>query len=143
MVWTITIATFLGTVIALLFIFLIFARREQIRKALRERRRESRTPAAVGLELSSVDEPLIYEHALTENASRHGARVVTKKRWRRGESVLFRLPPGGARARIAYCVALPGDSFAIGLRCSSAVHDWVITRSEISNDYGSGLLFRK
>ena len=97
----------------------------------------------VGMELSSLDEPLVYEQALTENASRHGARVVTKKRWRRGESVLVRLPPGSARARIAYCVALPADSFAIGLRCSSAVHDWMISRSEISNDEGLGHLFRK
>ena len=31
MVWTITIATFLGTVIALLLMFLLFSRREQIR----------------------------------------------------------------------------------------------------------------
>ena len=144
MVWTITIAMFLGTVIALLLMFLLFSRREQIRAALRERRIERRIPVTVGMELSSLDEPLIYEQALTENVGRHGARVVTKKRWRRGESVLVRLPPGSARARIAYCVALPADSFAIGfLRCSPAVHDWVISRSEESNDEGLGHLFRK
>jgi hypothetical protein len=119
MVWTITIATFLGTVIALMLIFLIFSRREQILKALRARRIERRIPAIVGLELSGLDEPLIHEQALTENTSRHGARVVTMKRWGPGNYVLVTLPRGGSRARVAYCDALPGDSFAIGLRFSS------------------------
>jgi len=80
MIWLITIAAFLGTLVASVSIFFIISRREQIRKALRDRRRERRTPAKVGLELSSLDEPLTHEMALTENASRQGARVVTKKR---------------------------------------------------------------
>jgi hypothetical protein len=143
MVWTITIATFLGTVIALLLMFLLFSRREQIRAALRERRIERRIPVTVGLELSGLDEPLVYELALTENASRHGARVVTKKRCRPHDHVLVRLPAGGSRARVAYCNALPGDSFAIGLRCSSEVHDWVISSNDMPIDEGSSHLYRK
>ncbi len=123
MIWVITIATFLGTLVASVSMFFIFSRREQIREALREQRRERRTPAEVGLELSSLDEPFIHEMALTENVSRQGARVVTKKRWRTSDRVLVRLPRGDerSRARIAYCDALPGDAFAIGLQFSSAV----------------------
>ena len=123
MVWLITIAAFLGTLIVSVSLFFIFSRREQIREALREKRRERRTPVKVGLELSSLDEPLTHEMALTENVSRQGARVVTKKRWRTSDRVLVRLPRGDerSRARIAYCDALPGDAFAIGLQFSSAV----------------------
>lgn len=123
MIWVITIAAFLGTLVASVSLFLLFSRRRQIREALREKRRERRTPAKVGLELSSLDEPLTPEMALTENVSRQGARVVTKKRWRTSDRVLVRLPRGDerSRARIAYCDALPGDAFAIGLQFSSAV----------------------
>lgn len=145
MVWAITIGTFLATVVAALLIFFIFSRRKQIREALREQRIEKRIPAEVGLELSSPDEPLIYEKALTENASCHGARVITKKNWRPDDHVLVRLArwDGPSRARIAYCKALPGNECAMGLQFSSLVDDWVISRSDISNDERSGHPFRK
>ncbi len=123
MIWVITIAAFLGTLAASVSMFFIISQRKQIREALRERRRERRTPAKVGLELSSLDESLTHEMALTENVSRQGARVVTKKRWRTSHPVLVRSLRGDehSRARIAYCEALPGDAFAIGLQFSSAV----------------------
>ena len=145
MTWALTIATFLGTMVAVLLMFFIFSRREQIRKALREQRTERRIPTEVGLEFSSLDEPIIYEKALTENASRHGARVVTKKHWRPNDHVLVRLPrwDGPSRARIAYCNALPGDACAIGLQFLSVVDDWVISRSDMSNDQRSGRPYRK
>jgi hypothetical protein len=125
MVWAITIGIFLGTVVAVLFMFFFFSHR--FREALREQRIERRIPAEGGLELSSLDEPLTYEEALTENASRHGARVVAKKPWRPNDHVLVRLPrwERPSRARIAYCKALPGDAFAIGLQFPSVVDDWV------------------
>jgi PilZ domain-containing protein len=137
MIWVITIAAFLGTLVASVSMFFIISRREQIRKALRERRRERRTPVKVGLELSSLDEPLTHEMALTENVSRQGARVITKKRWRTSYRVLVRLPRRDeqSRARIAYCDALPGDAFAIGLQFSSAV--------DMSNSERSVNFYRK
>jgi hypothetical protein len=145
MVWGITIATFLGTVVAVLVIFFIFSRREQIRDALKEQRTERRIPAKIDLELCSLDEPLIYERALTENASRYGARVVAKKPRRTNDHVLVRWPSGNerSRARIAYCNALPGNAFAIGLQFSSVIVDWVISQSDSSNDGFSGHLYRK
>ena len=83
--------------------------------------------AAVGVELDGLDEPLTHEMALTENVSDHGARVVTKKGWRPKDRVLVRLTQGveRSRAKIAYCDALPGDVFAIGLRFSSGVNWWI------------------
>ena len=94
MIWLITIVTFLGAVVAAMLVFLFFFR-EQILAALRkleQRRMEARIPTRVGLELSGPDEPLIYEITFTENVSRQGARVLTKRRWSPNDSVLVKLP---------------------------------------------------
>jgi hypothetical protein len=135
MTWAITIATFLGTLLAALLGFSIFSRRQQILEILREQRVERRISATVDLELSKLDEPLSHEKALAENASRHGARVITEKPWRPNDHVLVKLPRKDkrSRARIAYCNALPRDAFAVGLQFVSAVDDWAISRSDSSN----------
>ena len=127
MVWLITIAVFLATVITALLILWILSKKEQIRKALKERRVERRIRVEVELELASPHEPLIYEKSATENASRHGARIVTRKRWQPHDHVLVRLPFANepSRGRITYCDALPKDAFAVGLRLSSVVDDWL------------------
>jgi PilZ domain len=145
MIWTITIATFLGTVVAVLLMFFILSRREQIREAVGEQRIERRTSAKIGVELYGLDEPHTHEIALSENVSRHGARIVTKKRWRPNDRVLVRLPRGDerSRAQIAYCNALPGDVFAIGLQFSSAVDNRLISGSGLSNYQTSVDPFRK
>jgi len=134
MIWLITIVTFLGAVVAAMLVFL-FVFREQILAALRkleQRRMEARIPTRVGLELSDPDEPLIYEITLTENVSRHGARVVTKRCWSPNDSVLVKLPQESlpSRARITYCQPLKGDEFAMGLQFSLLVYDydWIGSR---------------
>jgi hypothetical protein len=144
MVWTITIASFLGIVVVALFIFFIYSQKEQILKALKEKRKEERTPLEVELELSTPREPPIYEKSPTENTSRHGARTVSRTRWHAHDHALVRLPWGDkpVRARIAYCDALPRDAFAIGLQFSSVVDDWLISDSDISNGERSQL-YRK
>jgi hypothetical protein len=134
MIWLITIVTFLGAVVAAMLVFL-FVFREQILAALRkleQRRMEARIPTRVGLELSDPDKPLIYEITLTENVSRHGARVVTKRFWSPNDSVLVKLPQESlpSRARITYCQPLKGDEFAMGLQFSLLVYDcdWIGSR---------------
>jgi hypothetical protein len=130
MIWLMTIVTFLGAVVAAMLVFLFLFQREQIRAALRkpeQQRMEARIPKRVGLELSGPDEPLIYETTFTENVSRHGARVVTKKRWRPNDSVLVKLPQEclPSRARITYCQPVKGDEFAMGLQFSLVVYSWI------------------
>src|SRR5258707_9991299 len=130
MMWLITIAIFLGAAVAVMFAFWFFSQREQFLAALRkpgQQRMEVRIPTRVGLELSGPDEPLIYEITFTENVSPHGARVVTKKRWRPNDSVLVKLPQEclPSRARITYCQPLKGDEFAMGLQFSSLVYNWI------------------
>jgi hypothetical protein len=144
MVWAITIASFLGIVVVALFIFLIYSQKEQILKALKEKRKEERTPLEVELELSTHHEPPIYEKSSTENTSRHGARIVSTTRWHAHDHAVVRLPRRDkpVKARIAYCDALPRDAFAIGLQFSSVVDDWLISDSDISNGERSQL-YRK
>ena len=125
MVWVITIAVFLATVVAALLVFLIVSQKDEITKALKERRKEERTKLEIEVELATAHEPPVYEKYFTENTSRHGARILTSKRWLPHEQVLVRLPSKNEplRARITYCDALPGDGFAVGLQFPSAV-DW-------------------
>jgi hypothetical protein len=92
MVWVITIAVFLATVVAALLVFLIYSQKEQIKRALKEKRKEERTKLEIELELATPHEPPFYEKYSTENTSRHGARVASSKRWQPHEHVLVRLP---------------------------------------------------
>ena len=129
MIWLITIVTFLGVAVAVMFVFWFFSQKDQILAALRkpeEKRVEARIPTKVGLELSGPVEPLIYEISFTENVSGHGARVVTKTRWSPNDSVLVKLPQEclPSRARITYCQPLKGDEFAMGLQFSLLVYDY-------------------
>jgi len=128
MVWVMTIAVFLAIVVAALLIFLIYSQREQIKKVLKEKRKGKRIPVEVELEISTQREPPVYENSATENASSHGARIISSTRWRPHEHMLVRLPFKNepSRARIIYCDALPGDAFAVGLKFSSAVDDWLV-----------------
>jgi hypothetical protein len=130
MMWLITIAIFLGAVVAVMFVFWFFSQREQILAALRkpgQQRMEARSPTRVGLELSGPDETRTHEMTFTENVSRHGARVVTTRRWSPNDSILVKLPQESlpSRARITYCQPLKGDEFATGMQFSLAVYDWI------------------
>ena len=135
MVWAITAALFLGIVVISLLIFFIYSQKEEIRRALKEKRKEERTPLEVELELSIPREPPIYEKSPTENTSRHGARIVNRTRWHAHDHAVVRLPRRDkpSRARVAYCNASTGDAFAVGLRFSSPV-DWLISESDALND---------
>ena len=136
MVWVMTIAVFLATVVAALLIFLIYSQREQIKKALKEKRKQRRIPVEVELEISTPREPPVYENSATENASSHGARIISGTRWQPHEHVLVRLPFKNkpSLARIIYCDALPTNAFAVGLKFSSAVDDWLVPDDDMSTD---------
>ena len=128
--WVITIAIFLGAVVGVMFVFWFFSQREQLLAALRkpgQQRMEARIPTRVGLELSGLDETLTHEMTFTENVSRHGVRVVTKRHWSPNDTVLVKLPQESrpSRARIAYCQPLKGNEFATGMQFSLAVYDWI------------------
>ena len=133
MIWAITIAILLATVLTVLLMFSVLSEGEE--SAPREQRKERRTSVEFDVELYGLDEAHIYEMAHTENVSRHGARVVTKTPWHPNDRVVVTLRRGDqrSRAKIAYCVALPGDVFAIGLKLSSAFDSWLMSASGMSN----------
>ena len=130
MVWVITVAVFLGILVAGVCTLFLFSERDQIREALRKpdkKRKETRTLVRVEVELLSTDAPLINEITSTENVSRYGARVVTKIEWRANDAVTVKLLREGLPnpARIAYCSPLKGEAFAVGLQFSSPVVNWM------------------
>ena len=94
MVWVITVEVFLVTLAAGVSILFFFYQRDQNRKALKEpeqKRMEGRTRFRVDVELISKDESLIKEITATENISRYGACVVTKKWWRPNAGLTVKL----------------------------------------------------
>lgn len=123
MLWTATIAVFLGTVIAVLAVLWLVSHGAAIRAALRERRSEPRIPAELDMELSSLDDSVVHETVSTQNICPHGARLITNRKWSPSDYVFVRLLPDGerSRARIAYCKLAPKDAFVVGLRFSRPI----------------------
>jgi len=81
-------------------------------------RMEKRVPLEVGVYLGSNEQLFAAERAITANVSPHGARVITRRRWRAEErpwlapvSSEFRL-----QAKVIYCQALKNGCFCVGLR---------------------------
>ena len=131
MLWVITVAAFLATVLAGVFAFFLFSQRDRIRDALKtpvQRRVESRTPARVEVQLLGTRVPFINEITFTHNVSQYGARVITMANWRRNDDLTVKLLRDGLlnQARIAYCKPLKGgEAFAIGVQFSSPVASWM------------------
>jgi hypothetical protein len=71
--WVITVAVFLGTLVAGVLALFLFSQRDRIREALRtpvQRRVESRTRARVEVQLVGTNAPFTNEITLTENVTR-------------------------------------------------------------------------
>src|SRR5260370_3001645 len=68
------------------------------------------------------------ESTFTENVSARGARVISARRWKQGESLKFASRTGEFRssARVAYCQLLQGDGFAIGVEFLDPKGRWVV-----------------
>jgi hypothetical protein len=128
-IWAVTIATFVGTIVASILIFLLYYERHRIRDALRNRgyqRMEARAWASVQVELSSLDKPPTREMTLTRNVSHHGVCALTKNRWLPNSKALVRFLPVdvSVHARIAYCNG-SSDLFVVGLQFSTAIDPWM------------------
>ena len=129
MIWSVTIATFLGTIVAFILIFFLYSERHRIRDELRNpgyRRLEARTFASVEVELSSPDNPSIKEMTFTKNVSHHGVCALSKNRWLPNTKALVRFlyEDVSVHARIAYCNG-SSDLFVVGLQFSTAIDPWM------------------
>jgi hypothetical protein len=89
-------------------------------------RMEKRIPMAVPVDLLIAEETLVAERVVTANVSPHGARVVTKRRWRAEEqpwlaslTSYFRL-----QGSVVYCQPLANGDFCVGLKFRASFINW-------------------
>ena len=80
------------------------------------------------MQLLNTGALFMNEIALTENVSRHGARVVTKTQWLPNQDVTVKLLRKNLsnRARVAYCNPVKEEEFAVGLEFSYPVASWTV-----------------
>lgn len=84
---------------------------------MRRARMEDRTQAGGLGQLEFLSKPRDSEYVWIENISDHGARVITRHRWRSGEYMLITsrfLPFRSTVASVVYCQALLAGLYAIG-----------------------------
>ena len=91
-------------------------------------RAERRIPMEVPVILDGHRKMPGTESTFTENVSARGARVVSMRRWEQGERLNFASRTGEFRssARVAYCHALHGEGFAVGVEFLEATGRWVV-----------------
>lgn len=91
---------------------------------------EGRIEKRVGMEilvrLLASERTSIVEKVVTVNVSSHGARVMTKRRWRTDDPVGIASLAGDLRvqARVVYCHPQGEDNFCVGLEFRRSCFDW-------------------
>ena len=90
------------------------------------KRAEERQYMRVGVDLCSVDVRTPARSGVTDNVSRHGARVLTSKPLKPNDRLNLRSMLGSykSRARVVYCVA-EGEMYAVGLQLYASAGDWI------------------
>lgn len=91
-------------------------------------RAERRIPMEIPVVLDGHRQTPGSESTFTENVSARGARVVSSRRWEKGEPLTFVLRTGEFRslARVAYCQPLHGDGYAVGVEFLDPAGRWVV-----------------
>jgi hypothetical protein len=91
-------------------------------------RAESRIPMEIPVLLDAHRGNPGSESTFTENVSARGARVVSSRRWEKGEALTFVLRTGEFRslARVAYCQPQRGDGYAVGVEFLDPAGRWVV-----------------
>lgn len=91
-------------------------------------RSESRIPMEIPVVLDGHVHMPGAENTFTENVSARGARVVSIRHWEKGARLTLVSRTGEFRssARVAYCQAIRGDGYAIGLEFLEAKGRWVV-----------------
>ena len=90
------------------------------------KRLEERKYMRVGVDLCSLDVRSPAHSGVTDNVSRHGARVLTSKALKPNERLNLRSMLGSyrSRARVVYCVP-EGEMYAVGLQFYASAGDWI------------------
>jgi hypothetical protein len=87
---------------------------------------EKRVPMAVPVDLVIAEEMLVAERVVTVNVSPHGARVMTKRRWRAEEQPWLASLTSYFRVQgiVVYCQPMTNGDFCVGLRFRTTFIDW-------------------
>jgi hypothetical protein len=93
------------------------------------RRRETRVPMEVGVQISGHETLPGPETTFTENVSARGARVFSNRRWKTNDRLTIATLTGSFRsaARVAYCHSVPENGFAVGLEFLDSSGNWIVT----------------
>lgn len=93
---------------------------------IKGKRLEERKYMSVAVDLSSLDVRTPAHFGVTDNVSRHGARVLTSSALRPNERLNLRSMLGSyrSRARVVYC-APEGEMYAVGLQLYASTGDWL------------------
>src|ERR1700723_4341410 len=91
-------------------------------------RREPRVPMEVGVQISGHAELPGVETTFTENVSSRGARVMTSRKWNLNDRLTIATLTGAfqALARVAYCEAVHGAGFVVGLEFVQPEGRWAV-----------------
>lgn len=97
-------------------------------KAYAIERAEHRFPMDVAVQISGNGNVPGMEMTFTEDVSRHGARVLTARRWKADDRLHIASLAGNfqSQARVAYCMPLHGGGYAIGLEMKQPTGRWVM-----------------
>jgi hypothetical protein len=97
-------------------------------------RSESRIPMEIGVHISGHAALPGTEATFTENVSARGARVISTRRWKINDRVVFSTLAGTFRsiARVAYCQIAPQAGFAVGLEFVEITGSWFVAGLEVS-----------
>lgn len=104
------------------------------------RRAEKRIPLEIPVFLESPRARREAEITFTEDVSARGARVVSARPWKKGEPLTLVSRTGEFRstARVAYCQALYGEGYAIGVEFLEPSGRWVVESRNSSAQRRSG-----
>ena len=97
-------------------------------------RAERRIPMEIPVLIDGHRQAPGSESTFTENVSARGARVVSTRRWEKGEPLTFVSRTGEFRslARVAYCQPLHGEGYAVGVEFLDPAGRWVVQSKESS-----------
>jgi hypothetical protein len=93
---------------------------------LSDGRIEKRAIVKVPVHIVSLENAFIAETTMTVNTSRHGARILTSRRWSPGALLGF---ASGSdeyqrQGRVIYCYRLAERQFCVGLEFGANMKNW-------------------
>ena len=90
-------------------------------------RLERRTPLALPVQISSIQDPAASERTTTENVCSLGVRVLMHRSSDQNERLIIKSLDGDLQtlARVVYCQRLSDGRFGVGLQFQQTASNWL------------------